>query len=142
MDPSGEDRALRAAAFLVQALELGNDADPAAMAPDLLPLHQTPVTTTFVVELESSVGPTAFLIYVYSLSASADDGRSGRALFERDLTTLETAASLDTPGPRPLAHAQTEVEGFILATTPATLRVLQGTSDETTTGMIEAGLSD
>jgi hypothetical protein len=79
------------------------------------------------VELDSSVGPAAFLIYHYLLKRKNDEGKTGKQLFNADLKTLELAAKRDTPGPRIVAHAIAGDEAFILATTPATFRVLTGT---------------
>jgi hypothetical protein len=142
MDVTTDGRALRAAAFLIQALELGDDADPAALAPDLIAVQESSEQATFVVELESSVGPTAFVIYVYSLTGPGADGRAGRDRFDADQKTIETAAALDTPGPRPIAHALGPDEGYILATTPSTLRALTGETDPAATADLEAGLGE
>jgi hypothetical protein len=143
MDQPADDlRALQAAAFLIEALELGGDVEASALAPDLIPLETSPTVATFAVELESSVGPAAFLVYVYSMDARDDDGRSGHDRFTADLATIERAAELGTPGPRAVASAQGEDVAYILATTPATLRALQGEPDPTEDEGLEAGISD
>ncbi|MGD9711778.1 MAG: hypothetical protein AB7V46_06910, partial [Thermomicrobiales bacterium] len=80
------------------------------------------------IELDSSVGSAPFLIYHYLLDVPDADGRSGRDLFEADVRTLERSAMIDSPGPRIVAHAVTDSEAFILATTPATHRALTGES--------------
>jgi hypothetical protein len=143
MEPPDEDlQAVRAAAFLIEALELGDAVEPSALASDLIALERSPTLATYAVELDSSVGLTAFLIYVYSLTALDADGRSGRDRFATDLATIERAAELGTPGPRPVAHAQGDVVAYLLATTPATLRALQGAPDPSEVAELEASLSD
>ena len=64
------------------------------------------------------------MIYHYELNTEDNEGRPGIELFQSDLRTLERAATLNTPGPRIVAHAVTDDEAFILATTPATHRAL------------------
>lgn len=116
--------ALRLAAFVNEALEL--DEDPSALAEEILPFKRDRNAGISTIELESSIGVAAFLIYHYALRTQDEQGRPGSELFESDLRTLERAAKLDTPGPRILAHAVTDDEAFILATTPATHRALTG----------------
>jgi hypothetical protein len=140
--PNDDHRALHAAAFLIEALELDDDVEPSALAPDLIALERSPTLATFAVELDSSVGPTAFLIYVYSLTARDEVGRSGRDRFAADLATIETAAELGTPGPRPVAHAQGDDVAYLLATTPATWRAVHGAPDPTEVDELEADLGD
>jgi hypothetical protein len=131
------DHALRAAAFLAQALDLSTDVSE--LASELEPLKREATNGVFSVELNSSVGPAAFLIYDYQLSMIGADGAGGRAHFESDLRTLERAAELDTPGPRILAHATADDFAFILATTPAMHRALTGASGDEA---LEASESD
>ena len=119
-----DDRRRQAAAFLAQALDLPDH--PSQLAGDLLPVAETPAVAVFAAELDSSVGPAAFLVYAYALAATDDDGRPGRDRFASDLETLETAAARGAPGPRAVAHALGDDAGFILATSPATLRALTG----------------
>lgn len=126
MDETNDERAVRAAAFLAQALELDPAVEPVAFAAELARLKQEPHAAIFAAELDSSIGPAAFLIYVYNLDRLDPDGRSGRELFDADLEILQTAAARDTPGPRLIAHALAADEAYILATTPATFRALQG----------------
>lgn len=116
--------ALAAASFLAQALELGDA--PAAIATELTEISDTGNSAVYSVELDSSIGTAAFLIYVYALAAADEDGRDGAALYRQAMTTLEQAAARDTPGPRLVANAETDQVAFILATTPATWRRLQG----------------
>lgn len=120
---SQDERALRGAAFLVQALEL--ELEPASLARDLVVLRNEPQSVTYATELSTEAGNAAFLIYVYDLRRRAQ-GKSGKHRFESDIATLQTAAERNTPGPRLLAHAESATEGYLLATTPATYRVLSG----------------
>lgn len=106
------------ASFIVQALDL--EADPAELIPEIVALKREERTGTSAIELQSSAGPTPFLIYHYDLV----DGDQSR--FDADVATLERAAKLDTPGPRIVASATTDSGAFILATTPAVLEALTG----------------
>jgi hypothetical protein len=47
---------------------------------------------------------------------------------DTDLATLEKAAKLGTPGPRILAHASSDSDAFILATTPGIHEAITGQS--------------
>ena len=80
------------AAFAIQALEL--EVSPEALIGEIVALKRDATSGISAVELQSSIGPTPFLIYHYAL----DGGKS--AQFEADIATLEKAATLDTPGPR------------------------------------------
>jgi hypothetical protein len=119
-----EPIAMRLAAFLNEALEL--DEEPAALAVEILPFKRDRNAGISTIELDSSVGVAAFLIYHYELNTTDEEGRPGSELFQSDLRTLERAATLNTPGPRIVAHAVTDDEAYILATTPATHRALTG----------------
>jgi len=121
--PSPNDRR-SAAAFLAQALDLADEPD--ALAADLVAIAAEPPVAIYAAELDSSVGPAAFLVYAYDLTATDADGRGGQTCFADDLATLERAAALAAPGPRAVAHARGDDLAFILATTPATLRALSG----------------
>ena len=131
MTDSLEPIALRLAAFVNEALEL--DEDPTSLAEEILPFKRDANAGISTIELDSSIGVAAFLIYHYELNANDEEGRPGSELFQSDLRTLERAATLNTPGPRILAHAVTDDEAYILATTPATHRALTGAGDESTT---------
>jgi hypothetical protein len=120
-----DDQVVRLAAFVVQALEL--EGDPGELAAEIMPLKRDANAGISSIELDSSVGPAAFLIYHYLLKRKNDDGKTGKQLFNTDLKTLERAAERDTPGPRIVAHATAGEEVYILATTPATYRALTGT---------------
>lgn len=122
--------AIAAASFFVQALELPDA--PEAIAPELAPLTEEPHAAIHSVELESSIGSAAFLVYTYVLGETAEDGSTGAEHYQRGLETLQRAAERDTPGPRMVAHADNDVVGFILATTPATWRRLRGEQPEPT----------
>lgn len=128
MTDSPEPIALRLAAFVNEALEL--DEDPAALAVEILPFKRDVNAGISTIELDSSIGVAAFLIYHYELNIQDDEGQKGSDLFQSDLRTLERAASLNTPGPRIIAHAVTDDEAFILATTPATHRALTGSAED------------
>jgi hypothetical protein len=130
--------ALKAAAFLAQVLDLGDD--PAILATGVVSLKREAGSGVSTIELESSVGPAAFLIYDYQIATLEIVGAGGRAQFEADLKTLERAAELDTPGPRILAHAVTGDEAYILATTPAVHRALTGQGADTQVQATEADL--
>jgi hypothetical protein len=116
--------ALAGGTFLAQALELSDD--PAAIAGELTEISDSGVNAVFSVELDSSIGAAAFLVYVYALEATGQGDQTGADLYRQAMTTLEQAAERDTPGPRLVANAETEQVAFILATTPATWRRLQG----------------
>jgi hypothetical protein len=119
---------LRLAAFVKQALEL--DEQPASLAGEILPFKRDVNSGISTIELDSSVGVAAFLIYHYQLNETNEDGRSGTELFQTDLKTLERATKINTPGPRIMAHAIAGDEAYILATTPATHRALTGSGEE------------
>lgn len=120
------DLTLAAAAFLNQVLDL--DDDPAALANDLSAIKKDQNAAIFTIQLESSVGLAAFLVYIYVLDTTGGDGRTGKELYDAGLETLQQAAARNTPGPRAVAHAESDVHGFILATTPGTYRALTGQS--------------
>ncbi len=123
---TGGEAAL-AATFLIEMLDLEDDID--AVAQELTLVDRNQVVTVFAAEFESSVGPAAFLVYVYRLDQTGDDGRKGSERFSEDQETLATAARLDTPGPRALGQAEADGHGLILATSPAVFRALQGIPD-------------
>lgn len=118
------DLTLAAASFLNQVLDL--DDDPSTLANDLSAIKKDQNAAIFTIQLESSVGLAAFLVYTYILDATGGDGRTGKELYDAGLETLQQAASRNTPGPRAVAHAESDVHGFILATTPGTYRALTG----------------
>ncbi|HYI24543.1 MAG TPA: hypothetical protein VD767_03960 [Thermomicrobiales bacterium] len=125
---SGQDAALRrgAAEFLGQVL--GLEESPEYLADDLSPIKRDTNAGIFTIQLDSSVGPAAFLVYAYVLDRTGGDGRSGKELFDAGLQTLQQAARYETPGPRALAHTESGHYGYILATTPGTYRALLGES--------------
>lgn len=124
MTETHDGRQLRLAEFLRQALELSDDAE--SLAAEIVPFKENVNAGIFTIELDSSVGVAAFLIYHYLLETADEAGKTGADLFEADLRTLERSAMVDSPGPRIMAHAVAGSEAFILATTPATHRVLTG----------------
>jgi len=130
MDARHDELAHAAAAFLAQVLELEDD--PAVLTEDLSVIKRDQNAAIYTIQLESSVGPAAFLVYTYILEETGGDGRTGKELFDAGLATLHQAAARNTPGPRAVAHAETELHGFILATTPGTYRALMGETSTTT----------
>lgn len=124
-----DQHALKAAAFLIQALDL--EGTPAELAGEITSLKRETNTGVSTVELESSAGPAAFLVYDYQLAVADERGETGQARFDADVATLERATVQDTPGPRIVAHGTTDGEGFILATTPAVFRALTGQAPTT-----------
>jgi len=109
------------AAFVVQALDL--EIAPLDLVPEIVALKREATSGISAVELQSSVGPTPFLVYHYQV-ANGDQSR-----FDADIATLEKAAALDSPGPRIVAHASTGDEAFILTTTPSVQRSLTGRTE-------------
>lgn len=118
-----------AATFLGQVL--GISETPDYLASDLSPIKRDANASIFTIQLDSSVGPAAFLVYAYVFDQRGGDGRTGKELFDAGLVTLQQAAQRAAPGPRAVAHAETEAFGFILATTPGTYRALTGELDPT-----------
>jgi hypothetical protein len=117
-----QDRwAAKAAAFLIQALEL--HADPLEVAADVVPLRRDPMSGISAIELDSHTGPAPFLVYHYLLSAEATAAGSA---FAEDLRVLERATLMGTPGPRLVAHRISGDEAYILATSPETYLALRG----------------
>src|SRR5215218_6440222 len=100
---TNDDLTLKLASFVVQALDLGDSPDD--LAAEITALKRDLNAGISSIELDSSVGPAAFLVYHYRLDVPDAEGRSGADLFAADLATLERAAEQDTPGPRILAHA-------------------------------------
>lgn len=107
------------AAFVVQALDLA--IDPAELAGEIVALKRDETSGISALELGSSIGATPFLVYHYLIA------NGSREQLDADLATLEKAATLDTPGPRILAHAISGDEAYILATTPQVHRAMTGT---------------
>lgn len=124
-----DEMMLATASFLQQVLDL--EGNPAELASDLSSIKRDHNAAIYTIQLESSVGLAAFLVYTYILEDRGGDGHTGKELFDAGLETLQQAATRDTPGPRAVAHASTDTHGFILATTPGTYRALtgQGTPD-------------
>jgi hypothetical protein len=127
-----------AASFLGQVLGLGEA--PSDLENDLSAIRRDVNSAVYSIQLESSVGPAAFLVYAYALASRGGDGRTGRESFDTGLETLQQAALNNSAGPRAVAHAETDDFGFILATTPGTYRALMG---EAPTGSnLEATIAD
>lgn len=138
LDPEHDPVLQGAAIFLGQVL--GISESPAYLAADLSPIKRDANASIFTIQLDSSVGPAAFLVYAYDLRQHGGDGRTGKDMFDAGLVTLQQAAQRSAPGPRAVAHAETEELGFILATTPGTYRALTG--DPEVNNTIEATAAD
>ena len=106
------------AAFVVQALDL--QLEPQELVDEIVALKRDEASGISAIELQSSIGATPFLVYHYEI------GDGNRAQLDADLATLEKAATLNTPGPRILAHAVAGEEAYILATTPQVHRAMTG----------------
>lgn len=113
-----------AAVFLAEVLDMSGSAEQ--LAADLSVIKRDANAAIHTIQLDSSVGPAAFLVYTYVLDARGGEGKTGRELFETGLATLQQAAERETPGPRAVAHAEDGNLAFILATTPGTYRALVG----------------
>jgi hypothetical protein len=113
-----------AAVFLGQVLGLSETATD--LANDLSPIKRDVNASIYTIQLESSVGPAAFLVYAYVLDDRGGEGHTGKELFDAGLATLQQAAERSSPGPRAVAHAETDAYAFVLATTPGTYRALTG----------------
>lgn len=136
-DSAADPMRLNAAVFLSEVLGM-EDSSP-QLASDLSAIKRDSNASIYTIQLDSSVGPAAFLVYAYLLDVRGGDGHTGRELFETGLTTLQQAAQRETPGPRAVAHAEDGNHAFILATTPGTYRALTG---ETGSRNIEASTAD
>lgn len=123
-----DEMAIAAAGFLAEVLGLEEDAD--ALAADLSAIKRDANASIFTIQLESSVGPAAFLVYGYLLDERGGDGHTGRELYDSGLATLQQAAERDSPGPRAVASGESDGRGFIVATTPGTYRALAGVPTE------------
>jgi hypothetical protein len=123
-----DDMVIAAATFLGSVLGLEDDID--SLAEDLSTIKRDVNASIYTIQLESSVGPAAFLVYGYLLDERGGDGHTGMELYEIGRSTLERAAARNTPGPRSVAHGESGDFGFIIATTPGTYRALAGDVDE------------
>lgn len=123
-NPEHDTLMLATAQFIVQALELEYPAE--TIASDLSPMKRDANAAISSIQLDTSIGLAGFLAYTYVLDRTGGDGHTGQELFDSGLETLQLAATRNTPGPRPVAHASNETYGFILATAPGTWRALTG----------------
>ena len=112
------------AEFVVEALELEDS--PESLLEEIEPFQREANAGISTIELQSSSGVLAFLVYHYLIEATDGEGQTGADRFEKDLKVIERATKLDTPGPRILAHALRDDRAYILATSPATHRLLTG----------------
>ena len=115
---------LLAARFIIQTLSL--DLVPEVLAPTLNRIERDDQTAVYAVQLESSVGPAAFLIYGYESGLPGQGDTAGRQRYATDLRTLEVAHSRNVPGPRLIASGELGGKSFILATDPQTFAALAG----------------
>lgn len=134
---SSDDLMMATAQFLIQALDLEDT--PEEIANDLSPMKRDSNAAISSIQLETSIGLAGFLAYTYVLDKIGGDGKTGKQHFDTGLETLQLAATRNTPGPRTVAHANTDEYGFILATAPGTWRALMG---HTKTDSIEAQPDD
>ena len=118
---------LLAARFIIATLSL--DLVPEVLVPTLNRIERDDSTAVYAVQLESSVGPAAFLIYGYETGQSDTGEGSGQTQFANDLRTLELAQARNVPGPRLVASGQTGDHQFILATDPHTFAALAGVEE-------------
>lgn len=126
---SAPDHMAEAAALFLGNV-LGLEDDTASLAQDLSAIKRDVNASIYTIQLESSVGPAAFLVYGYLLDERGGDGHTGRELFDSGRATLQQAAERNSPGPRAVAHGESGDYGFIIATTPGTFRALAGEPDE------------
>lgn len=138
-DPqSSPDALLTATAqFIIEALDLTDSPDD--IARDLSTMKRDANAAISSIQLETNIGLAGFLVYTYILNRTGADGHTGQELFDQGVETLNLALSRNTPGPRPVGHANTEEYGFILATAPGTYRALIG---KTSIANIEAQPDD
>ncbi|HEV2528639.1 MAG TPA: hypothetical protein VGT61_09340 [Thermomicrobiales bacterium] len=119
---------LDAARFLIASLSLPDD--PESLATGLNRIDRDEQSAVFAMQMESSVGPAAFLVYVYETSALGKRGREVAKRHAGDLRTLQLAQARGVPGPRLVASGELNGNQFILATDPQTFAAL---ADETVT---------
>ena len=115
---------LLAARFIIQTLSL--DLVPDVLVPTLNRIERDDQTAVYAVQLESSVGPAAFLIYGYETSLTGKRGAASQKRFATDVRTLEVAQSRNVPGPRLIASGELAGNSFVLATDPQTFAALAG----------------
>ena len=115
---------LHAARFIIDAL--GLELVPEVLAPTLNRIERDDETAVYAVQLDSSVGPAAFLIYGYQTGQTGQRGVASQQRYATDLRTLEVAQSRDVPGPRLVASGELGGNLFILATDPQTFAALSG----------------
>lgn len=115
---------LYAARFIIATLSL--DLVPEVLRPTLNRIERDDSTAVYAVQLESSVGPAAFLIYGYETSRPGTAGRDSQTRFTTDIRTLEIAQARNVPGPRLVASGELGGNSFVLATDPQTFAALAG----------------
>lgn len=115
---------LLAARFIIQTLSL--DLVPEVLVPTLNRIERDDHTAVYAVQLESSVGPAAFLVYGYEASLPGQRGATSQQRYATDVRTLEVAQSRNVPGPRLIASGELGGNLFVLATDPQTFAALAG----------------
>lgn len=122
---------LLAARFIIDTLSL--DLVPEVLVPTLNRIERDDNTAVYAVQLESSVGPAAFLVYGYETSLTGQRGAESQQRYATDVRTLEVALSRDVPGPRLIASGELGGNRFVLATDPQTFAALAGVDARTET---------
>ncbi len=122
---------LLAARFIINTLSL--DLIPEVLVPTLNRIERDDHTAVYAVQLDSSVGPAAFLIYGYETSLTGQRGKNSQQRHATDVRTLEVAQSRNVPGPRLIASGDLGGNRFILATDPQTFAALAGVEAGTNT---------
>jgi hypothetical protein len=115
---------LLAARFIIDALSL--ELVPEVLVPTLNRIERDDQTAVYAVQLESSVGPAAFLVYGYETGQNGKRGAESQQRYATDLRTLEVAQSRNVPGPRLIASGELGGNRFVLATDPQTFAALAG----------------
>ena len=120
------NEAMRSGAAQVVAQALGMNDAAEELARELHVVARDDRDATYAIELLAGGDSAAFLVYGFDLAHADADGRDGETRLRAALATLDTAARLDAPGPRVVAHAFDERFGYVLATTPEFLRRMAG----------------
>ncbi len=120
---------LLAARFIIDTLSL--DLVPEVLVPTLNRIERDDNTAVYAVQLESSVGPAAFLVYGYETGLTGQRGADSQQRYATDVRTLEVAQSRNVPGPRLIASGELAGNLFVLATDPQTFAALAGAEAST-----------
>ncbi len=131
-EPAPDTLTLDAARFLVASLSLADE--PESLAAGLDRIDRDEQSAVFALQMESTVGPAAFLVYVYETSALGKRGREVAKRHAGDLRTLQLAQARGVPGPRVVASGELNGNQFILATDPQTFAALAENGPNATSG--------